>query len=120
MLISVFLLPVWWRKLAGREFEKADWMPEPHSPSSLYRSELWRLGLAITRNLPSGVCDGAARALAGVYWALAPHPRGTVGLKTLPAPAREPAPASPESPGRTFPISSRVAAAFLLVDARRH
>src|SRR5260370_99035 len=33
MLISVFLLPIWWRKLAGREFEKADWTPEPHSPS---------------------------------------------------------------------------------------
>src|SRR5258706_14422802 len=94
MLISVFLLPVWWRKLAGREFEKADWMPEPHSPSSLYRSELWRLGLAITRNLPSGVCDGAARALAGGYWALARHRRGGVVLKPLPPPDREPGPAA--------------------------
>src|SRR5258706_14230776 len=94
MLISVFLLPVWWRKLAGREFEKADWMPEPHSPSSLYRSELWRLGLAITRNLPSGVCDGAARALAGVYWALARHRRGGGGSKPPAPPYGRPAAAA--------------------------
>jgi lauroyl/myristoyl acyltransferase len=84
MLISVFLLPVWWRRLAGREFEKADWKPQPHSPSSLYRSELWRLGLAITRIVPPGLCDGMARLLAKVYWALARHRREIVIQNLLP------------------------------------
>ena len=41
MLISVYLLPLWWRKLAGSEIDNASAL---RPPSALYRSELWRLG----------------------------------------------------------------------------
>src|SRR5581483_9206041 len=62
MLISVFLLPVWWKSIRGRELNAAagdSSAPDTrHSslsaPSSLYRTEFWLLGLWLVRILPRG------------------------------------------------------------------
>lgn len=80
MLISVYLLPVWWRKLAGREYSEA----KSPAPSSLYRAGLWRVGLRITRLLPSRVCARVSLTLADIYWILAPHRREVVIQNLLP------------------------------------
>ncbi len=81
MLISVYLLPVWWRKLAGEEYTTA----RTHSPSSLYRAGVWRLGLRITRLIPASVAAGLSRVLASTYWTLAPNRREIVVQNLLPA-----------------------------------
>jgi predicted RND superfamily exporter protein/lauroyl/myristoyl acyltransferase len=79
MLISVFLLPTWWRLLSPQSTVHS---PQPdgggkesisHQPSainafSLYRAGLWRLGLFIVRILPVGLVKGLAMILAGFYW----------------------------------------------------
>ena len=80
MLISVYLLPVWWRKFAGSEYAAA----KPPAPSSLYRAGLWRLGLRITRLLPTEVCARISRLLADVYWTLARHRREVMIQNLLP------------------------------------
>jgi len=46
---------------------------EKTSPSTLYRSELWRLGLWTVRVLPYGVCAFLARICVRIYCTLAPH-----------------------------------------------
>ncbi len=90
MLISVFLLPVWWRRVAGKQIEneklkiKDSETPAATAPSSLYRSELWRLGLAITRRLSPETCARISRTLAGVYWTFARSRREVVIENLLP------------------------------------
>jgi lauroyl/myristoyl acyltransferase len=81
MLISVYLLPVWWRKLAGQGFENAQARPQ----SAFYRSELWRFGLWLTRNLSSKTCGRISRVLADIYWNLAGHRREIVIQNLSPA-----------------------------------
>jgi lauroyl/myristoyl acyltransferase len=89
MLISVFLLPNWWRLLsskskvqpaAPKRSEGGSPKPEDggkvsiiHHPSSinafsLYRAGLWRLGLVIVRILPVGLVKGFAVIVAEFYW----------------------------------------------------
>jgi predicted RND superfamily exporter protein/lauroyl/myristoyl acyltransferase len=79
MLISVFLLPTWWKllspksKVQGPKTEadgKATLNPQPSTlnPFSFYRAGLWRLGLVIVRILPVGLVKGFAMVLAGFYW----------------------------------------------------
>jgi predicted RND superfamily exporter protein/lauroyl/myristoyl acyltransferase len=79
MLISVFLLPIWWRALA----------PQSGSPSTatsaLYNSRLWRAGYAATRILPESVCAAMIRLLADVYWGFAPARREVTIQNLLPA-----------------------------------
>ncbi len=88
MLISVFLLPIWWRKLAGGGIENQKPAGEnlkPRSPSVLYRSGLWRLGLGLTRAVPPPVCARTARLLASAYWLTVPQRREIVIQNLLPA-----------------------------------
>jgi predicted RND superfamily exporter protein/lauroyl/myristoyl acyltransferase len=80
MLISVYLLPVWWRKVAGRNLKGM----ARRSQSAFYRGEVWRLGLRITRSLPPAVCGGISRMLAGIYWQMAGHRREIVIQNFLP------------------------------------
>jgi len=91
MLISVFLLPTWWRllspksKVQGPKSEisgneslnpqprKGAWPPRGFTPSTLnpfsfYRAGLWRLGLVIVRILPVGLVKGFAMIAAEFYW----------------------------------------------------
>ena len=82
MLISVFLLPSWWRLFSP--------LPKVHSPKSdtqsgyeeshftrysppvtqpaFYRAGLWRFGLVIVRILPVSLVKGFAVSLAELYW----------------------------------------------------
>ena len=79
MIISVFLLPTWWRllspksKVQGPKSEddgKESLNPQPSTlnPFSFYRTGLWRLGLVIVRILPVGLVKGFAVIVAGFYW----------------------------------------------------
>lgn len=87
MLLSVFLLPVWWRRLAGRQFENAKLKiinsPKP-APSSLYCGALWRLGLGIARHLSPATCARISRVLANTYWMIARHRREIVIQNLMP------------------------------------
>jgi KDO2-lipid IV(A) lauroyltransferase len=82
MLISVFLLPVWWRRLAQKQ---SNANPPPKTPSSLYSARLWRVGLILARLLPPAFCDALARRFAEIYWRLARHRREVVIQNILPA-----------------------------------
>src|SRR5439155_21229463 len=69
MIISIFLLPVWWDATVH----------SPQSmPSSLYRAEFWRAGLFLVRVLPAKTCACLRHLLAEVYWRLAKHRREIV------------------------------------------
>jgi uncharacterized protein len=68
VLISVFLLPAWWRRVcvaegAGESGGSAAG-DAPKTPPSFYQSGLWRLGLALVRVTPTWLvrpfCAGAA------------------------------------------------------------
>jgi len=72
MLIFIFLVPVWWdasqgrgRRVEGRGKQQRLTPPNTRaptldtrqsSPSFLYRAAFWRLGLALVRLLPTGIC----------------------------------------------------------------
>ena len=76
MLISIFLLPVWWKMLAAQKQNPAS--PEPPSPSQLYRGVIWRMGLGLARCLPASVGRTLAKCGAAIYWRLAAHRREIV------------------------------------------
>jgi lauroyl/myristoyl acyltransferase len=68
-LISIFLLPSWWRVFSPQS--------TVHSPQSnadrtklpvFYRGGLWRLGLVFARIFPAALLKRIAVSLAGVYW----------------------------------------------------
>jgi len=59
-------------------------------PSSLYRSEIWRIGLSMVKVLPPSVCARLGRALAWLYWAIAKRRREVVIQNLLPALAEDP------------------------------
>jgi uncharacterized protein len=83
MLVSVFLLPFWWRATAGRNVKALE-PKQSTGPSALYRSELWRLGLFLVRRLPPAFCARLSRWLAGIYWNFAGHRREIVMQNLLP------------------------------------
>jgi lauroyl/myristoyl acyltransferase len=75
MLISIFLLPVWWKVGGARKADRA-------APSQLYRGVVWKMGLALARHLPAGAGRSIARFGAAIYWRLAAH-RGDVVIQNL-------------------------------------
>jgi len=76
MLISVYLLPVWWRLVQG---QRTGVEQKPLStPSSLYGAVLWSCGLKVARVLPAFVYAPLARFLGSLYCLLAPHRRQVV------------------------------------------
>jgi predicted exporter/lauroyl/myristoyl acyltransferase len=88
MLISVYLLPLWWRAVAARGGHNSSakgGTTAPAAPSSLYCSSFWRLGQGLTRRLSARSCARISRLLAGAYWRLAPHRREVVIQNLLPA-----------------------------------
>ncbi len=107
MLISIFLLPVWWHRSHARAARgekmapsyvgpvgpdgRLDFAPRPSplaprppAPSTLYRFELWRLGLWLARVLPSRLCAALGQFLAHLYWLLARRRREIVIQNFLP------------------------------------
>ncbi|MDB6122442.1 MAG: putative rane protein [Pedosphaera sp.] len=85
MLISVFLLPVWWRAVMGANTQATTARPSSSSgPSALYCSELWKAGLFLVRHLPSGACSKLSRFLASIYWHFVRNRREIVIQNLLP------------------------------------
>jgi predicted exporter/lauroyl/myristoyl acyltransferase len=82
MLISIFLLPVWWKILAGQKQNPA--VAGPPSPSQLYGGTIWKLGLGLGRCLPASASRTLARCGAAIYWRLAAHRRKVVIQNLLP------------------------------------
>ncbi len=74
MLISIFLLPVWWKILADRKANSSG----ASSPSQLYRGAVWKMGMTVGRILPASVAQALARFGAAIYWRLAAHRREIV------------------------------------------
>ncbi|MEW6304612.1 MAG: MMPL family transporter [Verrucomicrobiota bacterium] len=77
-LTAVFLLPAWWTSLVSRT------AGEVRRPSSFYRTDVWRLGMWLARNLPQGIVDALARILGTLYWLAARHRRDIVTQNLLP------------------------------------
>jgi KDO2-lipid IV(A) lauroyltransferase len=90
MLISIFLLPIWWKTLTGAtgagsvavEAARAGKLP---GPSTLYRPGFWRLGLGLVRLLPRSVCNRISRWGTDLYWLLARGRREIVIENLMPA-----------------------------------
>ena len=116
MLIGIFLLPAWWCKLqsrAAKQNERAlDENPDSQpstirreegltTPSSLYRSEIWRFGLWLVRSLPQSACEMLGKILASCYWVVAAHRRKVVFENLLPA-CRQNKPAASRATRKLF------------------
>ena len=83
MLISVFLLPVWWRFLSPRAKVQSSKL-RVTAPSSLYSARLWNIGLTLTRLLPKILVETIAKCSAAIYWRLAARRREIVIQNLLP------------------------------------
>jgi predicted RND superfamily exporter protein/lauroyl/myristoyl acyltransferase len=90
MLIAIFVLPVWWQRLASAPPERHKQDPTtagplPSSPSSFYRADYWQLGLGLVKVVPLRSIMGLGRVFANVYWLLARHRRAVVIQNLAPA-----------------------------------
>ena len=83
MLISVFLLPVWWKFFPGDNNLKSA-AAKISGPSRFYSTFIWQAGLALGRFIPAPVLALFARWLAAIYWQLAAHRREIVIQNLLP------------------------------------
>jgi uncharacterized protein len=92
MLLAIFLLPTWW-EAAAKNCSPAARPPgsprtgptrNPSTPSSLYRSGFWKVGLWIVRILPQSFCEALASVVVRLYSALARHRREVVIENLLP------------------------------------
>ena len=54
-------------------------------PSSLYRAEIWRLGLSLVRVLPLKVCVWVSHFVADACWIIAKHRREIIIQNVSPA-----------------------------------
>jgi predicted exporter/lauroyl/myristoyl acyltransferase len=92
MLISIFLLPVWWKTMAGRKHISAT--TAPPAPSQFYRGAIWKLGLGLARLLPIALIRSLAKWGAALYWRLAARRRGVVAENLRPVLNDDPAAAA--------------------------
>ncbi|MFZ0828762.1 MAG: MMPL family transporter [Verrucomicrobiia bacterium] len=83
MLISVFLLPVWWRVFSLKSQVQSP-TPAVSTPSSFYSALVWRTGLTLGRFIPAPVFAWFARLIAAIYWRLAARRREIVIQNLLP------------------------------------
>ena len=87
MLLSVYLLPVWWKATAGRYGNlglSISTDSRSRKPSSLYSAKFWSAGLGLARVLPLGVSQNLARVAGGLYWQCAAQRREVVIQNLLP------------------------------------
>jgi predicted exporter/lauroyl/myristoyl acyltransferase len=84
MLISVFLLPVWWKLFSGSKITM-DRAAKISGPSQFYGAFIWQAGLAVGRFIPVPVFNFFARLLAAIYWRLASRRREIVIQNLMPA-----------------------------------
>jgi predicted RND superfamily exporter protein/lauroyl/myristoyl acyltransferase len=95
MLISVLLLPVWWKatgktssfnvQVSGNPQTSNSGADGTSRPSILYCALAWRFGLWLVRILPEAFCVRMSRMLAVVYQKLSPRRREVVVENLLPA-----------------------------------
>jgi predicted RND superfamily exporter protein/lauroyl/myristoyl acyltransferase len=91
MLIAIFLLPIWWDRIVNRldgktiSLKLATASSELTTPSSLYSSSFWRLGMWSVRLLPLWLSQKLSTLAVEVYLRLAPHRREVVTKNLLPA-----------------------------------
>jgi predicted exporter/lauroyl/myristoyl acyltransferase len=83
MLISVYLLPVWWKYVLGNKKLKSATVKNS-GPSKFYGARIWQIGLALARHLPAPVSAALAKFSAAVYWRLAAQRREVVIQNLLP------------------------------------
>lgn len=83
MAISVWLLPVWWRRCVGDSAPAAGGSVNG-APSKLYGPLGWRAALALTRVLPAWLLHAACLAASRAYWLLARRRREVVVQNLLP------------------------------------
>ena len=79
MLLAIYLLPKWWKALAGSTPGTVS-----RKPSSLYSAKLWSVGLFFARTLPPAISRALARGAAGLYCQFASHRREVVRQNLLP------------------------------------
>ncbi len=84
MLISIYLLPVWWRVVARAPIPNAKSTIRGAQPSAFYRGGFWKLGVAMAGALPSSWCDGIACMLGSLYWRFGSRRREVVVQNLLP------------------------------------
>jgi predicted RND superfamily exporter protein len=89
MLISVFLLPVWWKafvepKREAESNEAQSKTAQAAAPSRLYRAGLWQVGLATACRLPPAASARLSQSLAKSYWSIARARREAVIQNLLP------------------------------------
>jgi predicted RND superfamily exporter protein/lauroyl/myristoyl acyltransferase len=99
MLISVYLLPDWWRRISPKSKVQSPKSSGPvmgqlagltdsasgvTRPSSFYQLGLWRLGLAVVSILPAGLVKACCVATAGLYFRLQRSRREVVVQNLLP------------------------------------
>jgi uncharacterized protein len=115
MLIAVYLLPAWWRKVAakpagpgsatvgggGDTHSGAGGPGTGAAPSSFYRVWLWKLGLAIVRFLPAGCLNALCVCVAELYCRFNRERREVVVQNLLPA-LRGDRPAAEQKARRVF------------------
>jgi predicted RND superfamily exporter protein/lauroyl/myristoyl acyltransferase len=98
MLISVYLLPAWWRGACSSPsspgHQVLGTMGARDDASSFYRAGLWRLGLAIVRTLPAWLVNGFCLVVAEVYFWLQRRRRDVVVQNLLPVCAGDPSAAA--------------------------
>ncbi len=83
MLISVFLLPVWWKIFSPKSKVQSP-KPPISTPSSFYSARIWQIGLTLTRILPAPILMSLAKIGGTIYWLFAAHRREIVIQNLLP------------------------------------
>ena len=83
MLLSVFLLPVWWKSFPRTKIIKPA-SAKISGPSQFYGVFIWRLGLWLGRFIPSPILRLFAGWIAAIYWRLAVRRREIVIQNLLP------------------------------------
>lgn len=77
MLISILLLPVWWKVVNPKT-------QTLRSPSRFYSARIWQMALALAKYLPSPVLDAFAKSIAAFFWQFGVRRREIVIQNLLP------------------------------------
>ena len=83
MLLSVYLLPAWWKYFSGTGKQESA-SAKISGPSQFYGVFVWRLGLWVGRFIPAFILRLFARLIAAIYWRLASRRREIVIQNLLP------------------------------------
>ncbi|HEY3760593.1 MAG TPA: MMPL family transporter [Verrucomicrobiae bacterium] len=77
MLISILLLPTWWKFVSPP-------VKDLRSPSRFYSARVWQIALALAKLLPASALYAVAKFFAAIYWQCAGRRREIVIQNLLP------------------------------------